>query len=201
MTDAPPEHDFLFKFLLIGDSGVGKSKMLLRFADDVYSEKSAPTIGVDMKICRRIVEGKVVKLTLWDTAGQERFRAIASSYYRGSHGVIVVYDITDRESFEHARGWMQEIDKYAKEGAARLLVGSKCDLTSKRVVSEDEGRELAEYLGVNFLETSAQNAHNVEKAFEMLAIQAKQKAEPERRARLDLDPTGRGDRAPAACCA
>jgi len=180
MMEAMPEHDFLFKFLLIGDSGVGKSKLLLRFADGVYSDESVPTIGVDFKICRRTVEGKVVKMTLWDTAGQERFRTITSSYYRGSHGVIVVYDITDRQSFQHARGWMQEIEKYAKNaGTVRMLVGNKSDLGAKRVVSEDEGRELAEELGVAFLETSARAAQNVEEAFDLLVVQAKRQAEPE----------------------
>merc|ERR1711920_154862 len=105
------------------------------------------------------LEGKTVKLQIWDTAGQERFRTITSSYYRGAHGIIVVYDVTDKESFNNVKHWMQEIDKY--------------DLSSKKVVSYDEAKELSDSLGVQFMETSAKNAHNVEQAFQMMAGEIK----------------------------
>mmetsp|Transcript_152032 Transcript_152032/g.268418 ORF Transcript_152032/g.268418 Transcript_152032/m.268418 type:complete len:207 (+) Transcript_152032:42-662(+) len=167
VVDAP-EYDHSFKLLLIGDSGVGKSNMLLRFADDVYNQESLATIGVDFKICTRNIDNQIVKMVIWDTAGQERFRTITSSYYRGSQGIMVVYDVTDRSSFEHVRGWMQEIEKYAKEGTPSLLIGNKCDLTSKRAVLADEGKELAEELGVRFMETSARNAHNIDHVFELM---------------------------------
>eukprot|EP00923_Selenidium_pygospionis_P034802 GHVN01060536.1.p1 GENE.GHVN01060536.1~~GHVN01060536.1.p1 ORF type:complete len:147 (+),score=14.68 GHVN01060536.1:81-521(+) len=128
-----PEYNYLFKLLLIGDSGVGKSCLLLRFADDVYTASFIATIGVDFKIRTIEQDGKIIKLQIWDTAGQERFRTITSSYYRGAHGIIIVYDVTDRESFNNVKIWMQEIDKYAMESVNKLLVGNKSDLSSKRV--------------------------------------------------------------------
>jgi len=155
--------------------GVGKSCLLLRFSDDTYSESYISTIGVDFKIRTLDLEGKTVKLQIWDTAGQERFRTITSSYYRGAHGIIIVYDVTDRDSFQNVKHWLQEIDKYANEGVLKLLVGNKCDLTSKKVVSYDEAKELADSLGIGFLETSARNAENVERAFNSLAADIKSK--------------------------
>merc|ERR1711920_273595 len=102
---------------------------------------------------------------IWDTAGQERFRTITSSYYRGAHGIIVVYDVTDKKSFNNVKHWVQEIEKYAADGVNKLLVGNKCDLASKKVVSYDEAKGLADSTGVQFLETSAKNSINVENAF------------------------------------
>jgi len=157
--------------------------MLLRFSDDMYKIDSEATIGVDFKICTRTIDDKVVKLQIWDTAGQERFRTITSSYYRGSHGIIVAYDITERSSFDHVRMWMQEIEKYAVAGTNglpnRLLVGNKCDLVSKRAVSYDEGKTLADELGVRFVETSAKNSHNIDNAFNLLCREIKQRVAPQ----------------------
>lgn len=163
------EYDFLFKLLLIGDSGVGKSCLLLRFADDTYTESYISTIGVDFKIRTIELEGKTVKLQIWDTAGQERFRTITSSYYRGAHGIIVVYDVTDNESFSNVKQWLQEIDRYASEGVNKLLVGNKSDLTSKKVVEYSVAKEFADQLSIPLLETSAKNATNVEQSFMTMA--------------------------------
>eukprot|EP00744_Colponema_vietnamica_P001790 GILI01002920.1.p1 GENE.GILI01002920.1~~GILI01002920.1.p1 ORF type:complete len:208 (-),score=67.56 GILI01002920.1:257-880(-) len=168
-----PEYDYLFKLLLIGDSGVGKSCLLLRFADDTYTESYISTIGVDFKIRTIELDGKTIKLQIWDTAGQERFRTITSSYYRGAHGIIIVYDVTDRESFNNVKQWMHEIDRYACENVNKLLVGNKSDLTSKKDVTYDEGKELADSLGIQFLETSAKNATNVEQSFILMASEIK----------------------------
>ncbi|KAJ3001210.1 GTP-binding protein of the rab [Thoreauomyces humboldtii] len=165
--------DYLFKLLLIGDSGVGKSCLLLRFADDTYTESYISTIGVDFKIRTIELEGKTVKLQIWDTAGQERFRTITSSYYRGAHGIIVVYDVTDQDTFTNVKQWMQEIDRYACEGVNKLLVGNKSDLTTKKVVDYDAAKEFSDNLQIPFLETSAKNATNVEQAFLTMAKQIK----------------------------
>ncbi|KAH6566357.1 hypothetical protein BASA50_004565 [Batrachochytrium salamandrivorans] len=170
-----PEYDYLFKLLLIGDSGVGKSCLLLRFADDTYTESYISTIGVDFKIRTIELEGKTVKLQIWDTAGQERFRTITSSYYRGAHGIIVVYDVTDQETFNNVKQWLQEIDRYASEGVHKLLVGNKSDLESKKVVDFKTADDFSNQLGIPFLETSAKNATNVEQAFLTMAKQIKDK--------------------------
>ncbi|GAA5812961.1 hypothetical protein MFLAVUS_006423 [Mucor flavus] len=168
-----PEYDYLFKLLLIGDSGVGKSCLLLRFADDTYTESYISTIGVDFKIRTIELEGKTVKLQIWDTAGQERFRTITSSYYRGAHGIIVVYDVTDEDSFNNVKQWLQEIDRYAAEGVNKLLVGNKSDLVDKKVVTTEQAKEFSESLKIPLLETSAKDATNVEQAFLTMAKQIK----------------------------
>jgi len=167
------EYDYLFKLLLIGDSGVGKSCLLLRFADDTYTESYISTIGVDFKIRTVELDGKTIKLQIWDTAGQERFRTITSSYYRGAHGIIIVYDITDVESFNNVRQWLFEIDRFASEQVNKLLVGNKSDLVNKRVVTTETAKEFAEGLGIPFLETSAKSSTNVEEAFLTMAAQIK----------------------------
>ena len=168
------EYDYLFKLLLIGNSGVGKSCLLLRFSDDTYSNDYISTIGVDFKIKTVELDGKTVKLQIWDTAGQERFRTITSSYYRGSHGIIIVYDITDQDSFNGVKMRLQEIDRYATSTVLKLLVGNKCDLTDKRVVEFDVAKEFAEANAMPFLETSALDSTNVEEAFLTMARQIKE---------------------------
>jgi len=159
------DYDLLFKLLLIGDSGVGKSCLLLRFADDAWSDTYISTIGVDFKIRTLDIDGKVVKLQIWDTAGQERFRTITSSYYRGSNGIVVVYDITDMTSFNNVKQWMTEIRNYAREDVSRFIVGNKSDLSAQRAVPTDTGLSFAQSQGVPFLETSAKNSDNVTRLF------------------------------------
>ncbi|CAJ1394898.1 unnamed protein product [Effrenium voratum] len=161
------DYDYLFKILLLGDSGVGKSCLLLRFADDTYTDSFVCTIGVDFKI-RTFRQGStVIKLQMWDTAGQERFRAHAGNSFRNVNGVMVVYDVTDKASFNNVKHWLQQVDR-STEGVNTLLVGNKCDFSS-RAVSFDEGQEMADLWGVQFLETSAKTAHNVQAAFETMA--------------------------------
>uniref|UniRef100_A0A0D9ZL79 GST N-terminal domain-containing protein n=1 Tax=Oryza glumipatula TaxID=40148 RepID=A0A0D9ZL79_9ORYZ len=174
------EFDYLFKLLLIGDSSVGKSCFLLRFADDSYVDSYISTIGVDFKIRTIEMDGKTIKLQIWDTAGQERFRTITSSYYRGAHGIIIVYDITDMESFNNVKEWMSEIDKYANDSVCKLLVGNKCDLAESRVVETAAAQAYADEIGIPFLETSAKDSINVEEAF--LAIKSGSQAALERKA-------------------
>eukprot|EP01120_Amphizonella_sp_Union-15-10_P013387 TRINITY_DN619_c0_g1_i1.p1 TRINITY_DN619_c0_g1~~TRINITY_DN619_c0_g1_i1.p1 ORF type:complete len:206 (-),score=43.35 TRINITY_DN619_c0_g1_i1:102-719(-) len=176
-TSTNPEYDYLFKLLLIGDSGVGKSSLLLRFADNTFTESFISTIGVDFKIRTIEIDNMTVKLQIWDTAGQERFRTITSSYYRGAHGIIVVYDITNQETFNNVQKWLQEIDRYACENVHKLLVGNKCDLVNERKVPLETAREFAEQLNLIFLETSAKNSTNVEEAFMKMAQAIKSKLE------------------------
>ena len=173
MTGLSPDYDYLFKLLLIGDSGVGKSCLLLRFADDTYTESYISTIGVDFKIRTIELEGKTVKLQIWDTAGQERFRTITSSYYRGAHGIIVVYDVTDEATVNNVKQWLQEIERYACEGVNKLLVGNKADLTGSKQVDYEAAKQFADQLNIPFLETSAKDATNVEQAFLTMAKQIK----------------------------
>jgi Ras-related protein Rab-1A len=170
---ATAEHDFFFKILLIGDSGVGKSCLLLRFADDSWTETHISTIGVDFKIKTLDIEGKTVKLQIWDTAGQERFRTITSSYYRGAQGIILVYDCTDRESFNNVKQWMGEIDRYACENVNKLLVGNKCDLVDEKTVDASTAEKFAETFSIPFIETSAKTAHNVGECFTQMATSIK----------------------------
>jgi len=171
---AATEYDYLFKLLLIGDSGVGKSCLLLRFADHKYTESYISTIGVDFKIRTIDHDGKTIKLQIWDTAGQERFRTITSSYYRGAHGIIIVYDVTDMESFSNVKQWLSEIDRYASDNVNKLLVGNKCDLVNKKVVTYEEAHDFAEKAEMPFLETSAKTATNVEQAFLKMAGEIKE---------------------------
>jgi len=161
------EYDYLFKLLLIGDSGVGKSCLLLRFADDTYTETYISTIGVDFKIRTVEIDGKVIKLQIWDTAGQERFRTITSSYYRGAHGIIVVYDVTEPDTFAAVERWMSEIERFAGPEVNKMLVGNKCDMVSKKQVDYSQAKEFADQLNppIPFFETSAKDNQNVEQAF------------------------------------
>jgi len=144
---------------------VGKSCILLRYSDDVFNSTHISTIGVDFKIRTIQFKEKTIKLQIWDTAGQERFRTITTSYYKGAHGIILVYDITKRESFENLQSWCNDIKSYADEDVGTILIGNKLDLESQRQVSTQEGEEWASKLGIPFLETSAKASQNVESAF------------------------------------
>ena len=181
MSNSNQEYDYLFKLLLIGNSSVGKSSLLYRFVDNSWDENFVPTIGVDFvriyinniyiyiqKLKTLEINGKKVKLQIWDTAGQERFKNITASYYRGGHGVLVVYDITDRESFTNLNSWLIEIEKNANKNVFKLLIGNKSDLESQRQVQFDEGKAFAESNGMKFIETSAKTDQKVKEAFETL---------------------------------
>lgn len=136
---------------------------------------------MDFKIRTINLQGSVIKLQVWDTAGQERFRAITNSYYRDAHGIIVVYDVTDSESFEHIKQWMHEIEAHRRgcDEVKLLLVGNKSDLVSRKVVDYTVAKEFADQLGIPFLETSAKNASNVEEAFFSMAVEIKSHMSPE----------------------
>ncbi|KAF8530046.1 ras-domain-containing protein [Hysterangium stoloniferum] len=160
------------KLLLIGNSSVGKSSLLLRFTDEQWlpEDETSATIGVDFRVCRMDVKGKKVKLSLWDTAGQERFRTITSSYYRGAEGIILVYDVSNRESFEALPRWFSELETYVSSSVVKMVVGKPLSteanlLEFSRAVSEAEGRKFAESQGSLFLEVSAKTNIGVREAF------------------------------------
>jgi Ras-related protein Rab-18 len=154
------------KLLVIGDSGVGKSSLLMRFIEDSFDEDQGPTIGVDFKSTVIDVLGNKVKLTIWDTAGQERFRTLTASYYRGAHGVIMVYDVTDRHSFDHITMWLNELEVYATNGnIVKMLVGNKID-KGDRDVTQKEGVEFARDKSMLFIEASAKDTTGVKQAFD-----------------------------------
>uniref|UniRef100_A0A5F9DSL4 Ras-related protein Rab-13 n=1 Tax=Oryctolagus cuniculus TaxID=9986 RepID=A0A5F9DSL4_RABIT len=162
-------YDHLFKLLLIGDSGVGKTCLIIRFAEDSFNSTYISTIGIDFKIRTVDIEGKKIKLQVWDTAGQERFKTITTAYYRGAMGIILVYDITDEKSFENIQNWMKSIKENASAGVERLLLGNKCDMEAKRKVRKEQATKLAQEHGIRFFETSAKSSVNVDEAFSCLA--------------------------------
>ena len=166
---AKRDYDYLFKLVLIGDSGVGKSCLLLRFADDNFTDSYISTIGVDFRFRTITIDDKIVKLQIWDTAGQERFRTITSAYYRGADGIIMVYDVTSSESFDHVEEWLSEVDRYANENTSKLLVGNKADLIDEKQVTKETAQSFADKLSIPFLETSAKTATNVDTAFLTMA--------------------------------
>ncbi|KAK1264565.1 Ras-related protein Rab11C [Acorus gramineus] len=162
------EYDYLFKIVLIGDSGVGKSNILSRFTRNEFCLDSKSTIGVEFATRTLQVDGKTVKAQIWDTAGQERYRAITSAYYRGAVGALLVYDITKRQTFDNILRWLHELRDHADSNIVIMMVGNKSDLQHLRMVSEDDAQALAEKEGLSFLETSALEAINIEKAFQTI---------------------------------
>jgi len=162
--------DYIIKSVIIGDSGVGKSCILKRFSSNQWLSDFYTTIGVDLEIKTVDIDGKLCKLQIWDTAGQERFRNITTSYYRGAHTIMVVFDVTNSNSFKNVPLWLQEVGKYAADDATVLLVGNKCDApASQREVDTKEAKALADELKIPYLETSAKASVNVEEAFMVMA--------------------------------
>jgi len=166
---AKKQYDLLFKLLLIGDSGVGKTCILYRFSDDAFNTTFISTIGIDFKIKTIELRGKKIKLQIWDTAGQERFHTITTSYYRGAMGIMLVYDITNAKSFDNIARWLRNIDEHASEDVIKMLLGNKCDMSDRRVVSKECGERIAIEHQIRFLETSAKANIHIDKAFYDLA--------------------------------
>ncbi|CAK84110.1 unnamed protein product (macronuclear) [Paramecium tetraurelia] len=163
------EYDYLFKLVIIGNSGVGKSSLLVRYTDDTFSENYISTIGVDFKFKTFRLDGKGLKLQIWDTAGQERFRTITNAYYKGADAIVIVYDTTCQSSFEEIeKSWIDEIHKHAGKNTTVLLIGNKSDLPNKAVITERAQTYAKEKLML-FYETSAKTSHGVSQAFEELS--------------------------------
>ncbi|KAK9713073.1 hypothetical protein RND81_06G001200 [Saponaria officinalis] len=163
--DGEHKVEYVFKVVLIGDSAVGKSQILARFARDDFSLDSKATIGVEFQTRTLVIHHKSVKAQIWDTAGQERYRAVTSAYYRGAVGALLVYDITKRQTFEHIPRWLQELRAHADKNIVIMLIGNKSDLEDQRAVATEDAQEFAEKEELFFLETSALEATNVEAAF------------------------------------
>jgi|UniRef100_A0A2N9EYY8 Ras-related protein Rab-11A len=165
---ADEEYDYLFKVVLIGDSGVGKSNLLSRFTRNEFCLESKSTIGVEFATRTLQVEGRTVKAQIWDTAGQERYRAITSAYYRGALGALLVYDVTKPTTFENVSRWLKELRDHADSNIVIMLIGNKTDLKHLRAVATEDAQGYAEKEGLSFIETSALEATNVEKAFQTI---------------------------------
>lgn len=169
-TKAPSRsYDMIMKLLLVGDSGVGKSCLLLRFVEDKFNPSFITTIGIDFKIRTIESKGKKIKLQVWDTAGQERFRTITTAYYRGAMGIVLIYDVTDARTFENVENWYQTVTQHANDDAQIFLVGNKLDDEENRQVSREQGQQVAQRLNIPFLEASAKTNDNVESIFYELA--------------------------------
>ncbi|KAJ2613119.1 GTP-binding protein [Coemansia sp. RSA 1365] len=202
-------YDYLMKLLIIGDSGVGKSCLLLRFSDDQFTPSFITTIGIDFKIRTIELDGKRIKLQIWDTAGQERFRTITTAYYRGAMGILLVYDVTDERSFNNIENWYMNVEQHASEGVNKILIGNKCDVDDRRVVTEDMGKALADKFNIKFKETSAKANINVEQAFLELASDIKRRlldtaSQPENATsdgnNIDINDTQRSTSQNTPCC-
>nr|XP_002122173.1 ras-related protein Rab-43-like [Ciona intestinalis] len=202
-------YDFLFKIILIGDPGVGKTCIVQRFKSGLWLESQSSTIGVDfcMKSCH--VDGKIVKLQIWDTAGQERFRTITQTYYRSANGVLCAFDITSESSFYNLTQWMEDVSKYCAGDVLKLLIGNKSDKSSERVVDAEEASNAASNWGaLDYVETSAKDNSNVDKAFTKIATELLHKhsnphlAQGELAARSGFNLDGNGRTVPVrrGCC-
>ncbi|XP_025786960.1 ras-related protein Rab-12 [Puma concolor] len=162
----PRPADFKLQVIIIGSRGVGKTSLMERFTDDTFCEACKSTVGVDFKIKTVELRGKKIRLQIWDTAGQERFNSITSAYYRSAKGIILVYDITKKETFDDLPKWMKMIDKYASEDAELLLVGNKLDCETDREITRQQGEKFAQQItGMRFCEASAKDNFNVDEIF------------------------------------
>lgn len=194
-------YDMIMKLLLVGDSGVGKSCLLLRFVEDKFNPSFITTIGIDFKIRTIESKGKKIKLQVWDTAGQERFRTITTAYYRGAMGIVLIYDVTDARTFENVENWFQTVTQHANEDAQIFLVGNKSDDEENRQVSREQGQQLASKLDIPFLEASAKTNENVEAIFyELAGIIQEKHVEVETTHGSGIDVSQNGGGMKSNCC-
>ena len=160
------DYDYLFKILLLGDSDVGKSSLILRYTDETFNSKLVNSIGVDFKMKKREIDGKIIKVQIWDTAGHERFRTITYGYYRGANAIIIVFDLSDKKSFISITEWLKQIEKHANENVFKFLVGNKSDLVDKRQITYEEAKQYADEHDLPYIETSAKEGININELFD-----------------------------------
>lgn len=178
-------YDETYKLVIVGDAGVGKTALLLKYFEDKFNAQSRATINFDYKTKIIIKGGVRVKLEIWDTAGQERFQSLSRTYIRGAHGILLVYDCTERDTFANVKNWMASLDEMSEPDVVpRILVGNKCDRAADKVIQRQTGQDLAERYKLQFFETSAFEGTNVKQAFESLV--SKVQASPGKNKRRDL---------------
>lgn len=165
---ADQNFDYMFKLLIIGNSSVGKTSFLFRYSDDSFTSAFVSTVGIDFKVQTVFRNDKRIKLQIWDTAGQERYRTITTAYYRGAMGFILMYDITNEESFRAVADWASQVKTYSWDNTQVVLVGNKCDMEEERAVTFEQGKKVADQLGFAFFETSAKENVHVRAAFDKL---------------------------------
>ena len=168
MSTKGKDYDYIFKIVLIGDTCVGKSCILVRFSDDVFVENYVTTIGVDFRFKTMIINNKIAKIQIWDTAGQERYRSITTAYYRGAAAILICCDSTNKESFYNLNNWIDEIAKYTDKDVDKLVLMNKCDLTEERQIDSSEISKFEKENGVKVMEVSAKTGQGVDKAFEYI---------------------------------
>jgi Ras-related protein Rab-11B len=183
--------DLVVKLVMVGDSGVGKSNLVLRWTENVFYEQTMPTVGVEYALKMINLNGKRIKVQIWDTAGHERFRAITSAYYRATQGCVLVYDVTSTAAFVSLNHWLAEVSEHAPRDVCAVIVGNKSDLVALRAVTPDEGSEYAAQHNVAFLETSAKDSTNIDKAFtQLVAAIANRMSKVEMRTSNEEAPAG-----------
>ena len=168
MLSKGKDYDYIFKIVLIGDTCVGKSCILVRFSDDVFVENYVTTIGVDFRFKTMIVKNKIAKIQIWDTAGQERYRSITTAYYRGAAAIIICCDSTNKESFYNINNWIDEISKYTDKDVDKLVLMNKCDLVEDRQIDKNEISKFEKENGIKIMEVSAKTGNGIDKAFEYI---------------------------------
>ena len=159
----------VYKVLLLGDTTVGKTCFLMKYTDKTFQDIHMATIGLDYRLkSMKLKSGKNIKLQIWDTAGQDRFRAITKNYYKGSHGIILIYDVTNIQTFENVKSWVNQIREEASSNVIIYIAGNKIDIEDERKIKKEEGEKLAEELGFPFIETSAKSGININETFDDL---------------------------------
>ncbi|CAH3142067.1 unnamed protein product [Porites lobata] len=203
------DYEVTYKILILGDSGVGKTCLIFRFIENIFSDSYISTIGIDCRSKIVDLDGKRVRLQIWDTAGQERFRTLTSAYFRGAMGIVLVYDVTTEDSFKHIAQWLQNIQDNASPDVCKVLVGNKIDCDDERVIDTDKGKSISENADLEFFETSARTGDGVSEAFFAVARQIKEYHQ-RRNARLNdlnesglipiLGPEGSQGNTQSSCC-